>query len=88
MDANPNTLDSDTLSYESVEAYALGQFYRNHRLILKSREVPVAETRAYIDTLREIYDDLYYSGVVNGDFSQPVNPGVSLINEIIQQGGE
>lgn len=88
VDAKPNTLDSDTLSYESVEAYALGQFYRNHRLILKSREVPVAETRAYIDTLREIDDDLYYSGVVNGDFSQPVNPGVSLINEIIQQGGE
>ena len=76
----PTRFSTPSLQYESSETYVNGEFYRDHTLVLQQREVGVSETRDYINVLRKIDDDLYYTGLVKGDFSVPVNPGVALLD--------
>ncbi|QYJ88927.1 DUF3857 domain-containing transglutaminase family protein [Shewanella halotolerans] len=74
-------ISSKGIDYRSTEAYINGQFIRRHKLIIDEKTLSTKESKDFIDALREVDDDLYYSGGVTGDFSQPINPGIEYLQQ-------
>ncbi|ABV38157.1 conserved hypothetical protein [Shewanella sediminis HAW-EB3] len=81
-------ISSDGLNYNASEAYHDGQFIRRHRFEIDKKTVSTDESRNYINALREIDKDLYYTGSITGDFTRPSNPGVDFILQQSNSGQE
>jgi hypothetical protein len=76
LDSN---ISSNGLKYSASEAYYDGNFVRRHKFELDRKIISTDESRNYINALRDIDNDLYYTGSISGDFSTPTNPGVDFI---------
>ncbi|ACA88090.1 DUF3857 domain-containing transglutaminase family protein [Shewanella woodyi] len=72
-------ITSNGVKYHVSEAYYNGQFVQRHQFEIDRRVLNTDESLDYINALREVDKQLYYTGSINGDFSAPVNPGVEFI---------
>ncbi|MDX1280518.1 DUF3857 domain-containing protein [Shewanella colwelliana] len=75
------------IGYNAAEAYINGQFVRRHQLVINQKTVTTEESRDYINALREIDDNLYYSGGITGDFSKVINHGIDFLNKKVSAEG-
>ncbi len=78
----PTKFEGVNLDYTSTESYNYGVFSRHQTMVLKTKSIPEKQTREYLKALRNINDDLGYEGSINGDFSSPINSGVSHLEQL------
>ncbi|MCE9687135.1 DUF3857 domain-containing transglutaminase family protein [Shewanella sp. AS16] len=82
LSGEDSKIETQDISYRSSGSYSQGQLIRHHELTLPSRVVAAERSRDFIETLRKIDNDLYYNGSLSGDFSKPVNPGLSYLEQV------
>ncbi|QYK04592.1 DUF3857 domain-containing transglutaminase family protein [Shewanella zhangzhouensis] len=79
-------IDTPSLAYRSSELGRPGTLIRQHSLVLKQDRIPAAESAEYVDALKKIDRDIYYTGTAEGDFTQPSNPGIDYLEQHLNTG--